>query len=118
MGGYLNMLNSAKPTGTQIANENYPRELMQLFTLGLNKLNQDGSVQTDGTGQPIPAYSQTQVQAFAKAYTGWTLANTAGGAVAKFPNNSGDYSDHRARRCLMELFFLPGKRQRRTSMVH
>ena len=93
MGGYLNMLNSAKPTGTQIANENYPRELMQLFTLGLNKLNQDGSVQTDGNGQPIPAYTQAQVQAFAKAYTGWTLANTGGGTVTKFPNNSGDYSD-------------------------
>ena len=35
MGAYLNMLNSAKPTGTQIANENYGRELMQLFSLGL-----------------------------------------------------------------------------------
>ncbi len=93
MGGYLNMLNSAKPTGSQIANENYSRELMQLFTLGLDALNQDGSVQLDGNGVPIPAYTQTQVQAFARAYTGWTLANTAGGAVTKFPNNSGDYSD-------------------------
>lgn len=93
MGGYLNMLNSAKPTGTQIANENYARELMQLFTLGLYKLNQDGTVQTDGQGSPIPAYTQAQVQAFARAYTGWTLANAAGGTVTKFPNNSGDYSD-------------------------
>ncbi len=93
MGGYLNMLNSAKPTGTQIANENYARELMQLFTLGLYKLNQDGSVQTDGQGAPVLAYTQAQVQAFARAYTGWTLANTAGGTVTKLPNNSGDYSD-------------------------
>ena len=93
MGGYLNMLNSAKPTGTQIANENYARELMQLFTLGLYKLNQDGSVQTDGQGAPVLAYTQAQVQAFARAYTGWTLANAAGGTVTKLPNNSGDYSD-------------------------
>ncbi len=39
MGAYLNMLNSAKPPAGQIANENYPRELMQLFTLGLDMLN-------------------------------------------------------------------------------
>ena len=45
MGGYLNMLNSAKPDGdgSQIANENYARELMQLFTTGIDMLNQDGS---------------------------------------------------------------------------
>ncbi|HEY4354943.1 MAG TPA: DUF1800 domain-containing protein [Acidobacteriaceae bacterium] len=93
MGAYLNMLNSAKPATGQIANENYPRELMQLFTMGLDQLNQDGSVQTDSSGNPIPAYTQAQVQAFAKAYTGWTLANVDGSTVTKFPNNSGDYSD-------------------------
>ena len=93
MGGYLNMLNSAKPATGQIANENYSRENMQLFTLGLNLLNQDGSVQLDGSGNPIPAYSQAQVQAFARAYTGWTLANADGSTVTKFPNNSGDYND-------------------------
>jgi uncharacterized protein (DUF1800 family) len=93
MGDYLNMLNSAKPATGQIANENFGRENMQLFTLGLNLLNQDGTPQLDGSGNLIPAYTQAQVQAFARAYTGWTLANVAGGTVTKFPNNSGDYND-------------------------
>ena len=93
MGGYLNMLNSAKPAAGQIVNENYARENMQLFTMGLNKLNQDGTEQLDSTGAPIPSYTEAQVEAFARAYTGWTLANADGSTVTKFPNNSGDYSD-------------------------
>ena len=65
MGAYLNMLNSAKP-GTvngvpQIANENFARENMQLFSLGLVMLNQDGSVQPDLSGNPVPTYTEAQV---------------------------------------------------------
>jgi len=91
MGAYLNMLNSAKaPTG-QIANENYARELMQLFTIGLNVLNDDGTLQLDTHGNPIPAYTQDQVQAFAKAYTGWTYATSTGGVPTKFPNTTANY---------------------------
>ena len=85
MGGYLNMLNSNKPATGQIANENYARELMQLFSTGINMLNQDGSLQLDGSGNPIPVYTETQIQAFARAYTGWTYAPAAG-AASKFPN--------------------------------
>ncbi|MEO6805944.1 MAG: DUF1800 domain-containing protein [Edaphobacter sp.] len=86
MGAYLNMLNSAKPATGQIANENYPRELMQLFTTGIDMLNQDGSLQLDGSGNPIPVYTETLVQAFARAYTGWTYGNASGtGAATKFP---------------------------------
>ena len=93
MGGYLNMLNSAKPAIVngvpQIANENYARELMQLFTTGLFLLNQDGTLQLDGSGNPIPVYTEAQVQAFARAFTGWTYANASGtGAPAKFPNTA------------------------------
>jgi uncharacterized protein (DUF1800 family) len=91
MGAYLNMLDSAKaPTG-QIANENYPRELMQLFTIGLNELNQDGTLQLDGSGNAIPTYAEAQVQAFARAYTGWTYATSTGGSPTKFPNNTANY---------------------------
>ncbi|MGB7266349.1 MAG: DUF1800 domain-containing protein, partial [Terracidiphilus sp.] len=91
MGAYLNMLNSAKAPAGQIANENYPRELMQLFTIGLDELNSDGSLQLDGSGNPIPNYTQDQVQAFAKAYTGWTYATSAGGVPTKYPNNTANY---------------------------
>lgn len=91
MGAYLNMLNSAKAPAGQIANENYPRELMQLFTIGLDMLNDDGSLQLDGNGNPIPTYTQDTVQAFAKAYTGWTYATSTGGVPSKFPNPTPNY---------------------------
>jgi uncharacterized protein (DUF1800 family) len=95
MGAYLNMLNSAKP-GTvngvaQIANENYSRELMQLFTTGIDLLNPDGSLQLDSSGNPIPVYTEAQVQAFARAYTGWTYATATGGSPASYPNNTANY---------------------------
>jgi uncharacterized protein (DUF1800 family) len=86
MGAYLNMINSSKPANGQIANENYAREAMQLFSIGLVMLNPDGSPQLDSSGNTIPTYTEAQVQAFARAYTGWTFANAAGGPVTKFPN--------------------------------
>jgi uncharacterized protein (DUF1800 family) len=91
MGAYLNMLNSAKAPAGQIANENYPRELMQLFTIGLNELNPDGTLQLDGSGNPIPTYTEAQVQAFARAYTGWTYATSTGGSPTNFPNKTPNY---------------------------
>lgn len=84
MGNYLNMVNSGKPATGQIANENFGRELMQLFTIGPNLLNADGTVQADANGDPLPTYTETQVQAFARAYTGWTYANTDGSTPSKF----------------------------------
>ncbi len=92
MGGYLNMLQSNKPGNGQIANENFAREEMQLFSVGLNLLNQDGTPQLDSTGNPIPTYTEAQVQAFARAYTGWTYATAAGGVPTKFPNNTANYA--------------------------
>jgi uncharacterized protein (DUF1800 family) len=95
MGAYLNMLNSNKPgivNGVpQIANENYPRELMQLFTTGIDLLNPDGTLQLDGNGKPQPVYTETQVQAFARAYTGWTYATSTGTSPTKFPNGTANY---------------------------
>ena len=91
MGAYLNMINSDKaPTG-QIPNENYARELMQLFSIGLYALNQDGSVQLDGSGNPIPTYTEAQVQQFAKVYTGWTFSTATGGVPTAFPNGPAQY---------------------------
>jgi uncharacterized protein (DUF1800 family) len=91
MGAYLNMLDSAKAPAGEIPNENYARELMQLFTLGLDLVNSDGSLQLDGSGNPIPTYTQAQVQEFAAAYTGWTYATASGGVPTKFPNNTANY---------------------------
>ena len=91
MGAYLNMLNSAKAPAGEIPNENYARELMQLFTLGLDLMNDDGTSQLDGSGNPIPTYTQNQVQEFAAAYTGWTYATASGGVPTKFPNGTANY---------------------------
>ncbi len=84
MGAYLNMLNSGAPGKGQIANENFAREMMQLFSLGPDLLNVDGSLQTDSGGSPLPTYTELQVEAFARAYTGWTYANADGSAPSSF----------------------------------
>jgi uncharacterized protein (DUF1800 family) len=80
MGHWLDMVNNGKPNvaAGDHANENYARELMQLFTLGTAMLNPDGSVQLDSNNIPIPTYTQDQVEAFARAYTGWTYPLTPG----------------------------------------
>jgi uncharacterized protein (DUF1800 family) len=80
MGYYLNMLNSEKddPNTGAHPNENYAREVLQLFSIGLVKLNQDGSTQLDGAGKPVPSYDESVVQGFAKAFTGWTYPNATG----------------------------------------
>jgi uncharacterized protein (DUF1800 family) len=83
MGLYLNMVNNDNPPAGQHANENYARELMQLFTLGLDQLNEDGTMQQDSSGNPIPTYTQANVEAFALAYTGWTYPTQAGATLQK-----------------------------------
>ena len=83
MGLYLNMVNNDNPPSGQHANENYARELMQLFTLGLDQLNEDGTLQLDSSGNPIPTYTQANVEAFALAYTGWTYPTQAGHDAGK-----------------------------------
>jgi len=55
--------------------ENYAREVMQLFSIGLNKLNIDGTPQKDAKGNLIPTYTQTDVNQLAKVLTGWDLQN-------------------------------------------
>ena len=89
MGDWLDMVNNGKPNATRgiQANENYARELMQLFTLGLAKLNPDGSAQTDSSGTPLPTYGQAEVTAMARAFTGWTFPPLPG-AVSKWTNPS------------------------------
>jgi uncharacterized protein (DUF1800 family) len=87
MGLYLNMVNNAKGNVSRNThpNENYGRELMQLFTVGPNLLNQDGSFMKDSSGAPIPTYTQTQVEGYAAAFTGWTYPPMPG-ATSKFGN--------------------------------
>jgi uncharacterized protein (DUF1800 family) len=85
MGDFLDMANSGKSA----PNENYARELIQLFSVGTVLLNPDGTPQTDSTGAPIPAYSNADVRDVARALTGWTFT-TIGGAPYNGLNR--DYS--------------------------
>jgi uncharacterized protein (DUF1800 family) len=84
MGYYLNMAQNAKadPSDGSEPNENYARELMQLFTIGLYELNPDGSPMLDANNNPQPTYSQSTVEGFAAIFTGWTFPPLAGSAVS------------------------------------
>ncbi len=75
MGYYLNMIESEKedPAKGTHPNENYAREVLQLFSIGLVKLNPDGTVMKDALGAPIPTYDQSVVEGFAKAFSGWSF---------------------------------------------
>lgn len=72
MGSYLDMVRSTKTN----PNENYPREILQLFSIGLFKLNQDGTMQIDNQGNPIPTYTQEDINNFSKVFTGWSFCET------------------------------------------
>jgi uncharacterized protein (TIGR03437 family) len=77
MGYFLDMVNNTKAnpaTGTA-ANENYARELMQLFSLGLVQLDSQGNPITAG-GATVPEYGQSDVSQMAKVMTGWTYGET------------------------------------------
>ncbi len=79
MGEYLDMRLSTRTS----PNENWAREVLQLFTIGVDELNIDGTPKRDAQGSPIPAYSQTDVNAFTRVFTGWNLAP----AIAPGVNN-------------------------------
>jgi uncharacterized protein (DUF1800 family) len=76
MGAYLDMLQNdkANTSRTRLPNENYARELMQLFSIGLYNLNLDGSLTLSSTGFPIATYNQDAVLGTAAVLTGWTFA--------------------------------------------
>ena len=72
MGNYLDMANNRKASATTSPNENYAREIMQLFSIGLFELNPDGTILGDANGEPIASYTQTEITELAKVMTGWT----------------------------------------------
>ncbi|MGX9773129.1 DUF1800 domain-containing protein [Janthinobacterium aestuarii] len=73
MGLYLSHLHNQKETATRTPDENFAREVMQLFTIGLHQLNADGSLKLSG-GKPIDTYSHDDVAGLAKVLTGWGWA--------------------------------------------
>ena len=82
MGGYLTYKGSQKanPTIGSLPDENYARELMQLFTVGLIQLNPDGTAKLDAKGQALETYVQDDVSQLARVFTGWDIDTSVGSA--------------------------------------
>ncbi len=79
MGQFLSLNDSRKedPRTGRRPDENYAREVMQLFTIGLVQLNNDGSVKKDASNNPIPTYTNDDVTNVARAISGWAWQGTA-----------------------------------------
>ncbi len=77
MGKYLDMSGNFFVQG-RAANENYAREILQLFNVGLDELDDTGQPILDESGNRIPTYTQDQVIGFSKAFTGWRLQANVG----------------------------------------
>lgn len=99
MGRYLSHYKNRKAdeaAGTR-PDENYAREVMQLFSIGLYQLNADGSYITDGAGRPLETYTNEQITEFARVFTGFTDASTnntgTGTGRADFPNAAQNYTE-------------------------
>jgi uncharacterized protein (DUF1800 family) len=69
MGEYLNMNQSTAGN----PNENYAREVLQLLSTGVNRLNHDGTPVLDSQGVPVPVYTQADVDEFTRVFTGWNF---------------------------------------------
>jgi uncharacterized protein (DUF1800 family) len=75
MGVYLDMAHSAREDLTldRHPNENFAREILQLFSIGLFALHPDGTLKLTPEGEPIATYGQETVEGFARAFTGWSI---------------------------------------------
>ncbi len=93
MGNYLNMLHNAKANAAKgtSADENYAREVQQLFTIGLNQLQPDGTLKLDANGLPIPTYDQAEIVQTANVFTGWGYYSAA--TSPSFYGSAADFGD-------------------------
>lgn len=98
MGKYLSSLRNTKATYDKNGNlltspdENYAREVMQLFTIGLNQLQPDGTLKLDALGLPIPTYDQHTITEVARVFTGWAFKSDTS-VAANFRGAPADFMD-------------------------
>jgi uncharacterized protein (DUF1800 family) len=85
MGTYLNMQGNRKedPATGRVPDENYAREVMQLFSIGLQQLNLDGTVKTSN-GVALDTYTQADITQLARVFTGWTSTRTTDPIASDF----------------------------------
>jgi uncharacterized protein (DUF1800 family) len=117
MGHYLDMVNNdeTNPDDGTVPNQNFARELLQVFSIGVVELNQDGSQKLDADGAPIPTYDPPTIAGFSALFTGWTYPPLPGagskwtnpvnfdGQMVSFPNH------HQAgSKLLLDGYAVPG----------
>jgi uncharacterized protein (DUF1800 family) len=122
MGRYLDVVNNQCQTGTPRdpaicqtgaavkPNENYARELLQLFSIGVSLLNPDGTPVLDGEGRPVPAYDQEVIEEFSRVFTGWILAPQFAAGVPNYrdPMRVSEGRHDRGPKTLLGGATLPG----------
>ena len=96
MGQYLSSNGNQKenPATGRLPDENYAREVMQLFSIGLHELNADGTPRLDGNGRPIETYTQDTVTQLARVFTGWSIVTdpfSQGPGVMRLPMELNPY---------------------------
>ena len=74
MGIYLSSLRNQKTQGASVPDENYAREVMQLFTIGLKELNANNGYGTDPSVADVATYTNGDIKFLAKVFTGWSWA--------------------------------------------
>ena len=72
----------------EFPDENYAREIMQLFTVGLTKLNNDGTPVRDENGVPVQTYTNNEITEYAKVWTGFRLQTVRGNIETKVGRKS------------------------------
>lgn len=90
MGFYLSHVNNGRsdPVANTFPDENYAREVMQLFSIGLFELNEDGSQRLDGNNNPIPTYDNQDIREFSKVFTGLSYGPEQPGGGTFFGSES------------------------------
>ncbi len=107
MGIYLDMLGNKKPNPSTgyIPNENYAREILQLFSIGLLRLHPDGSAVLSNAGLPVNTYEQDNVVGFAHTFTGWNYPGTSSNKITAMTPRPGDHDT--GAKLLLEEAVLP-----------
>ena len=109
MGLYLSHVNNGKsdPVANTFPDENYAREVMQLFTIGLFELNPDGTFVLDGDGAPIPTYDNADIREFSKIFTGLSYGPAEVGGESYFGN---PYPVMHVPMVMFDAFHEPGEK--------
>jgi len=115
MGNYLDIAGNTKA----VPNENYGREILQLFSLGTFRLNQDGTQQLDLNGAPIPAYTQDTVNNFARVFTGWQRAAAPATGVPNYldPMVANQSQHDVGEKTLLNATVLPAKQSAAQDLI-